>query len=436
MITIFRHIDRIVTSTTSKDAARRYSDAYVVVEDSVIREVGCEPVPSFWINNEFKEITARGYIMLPGFVNAHHHFFQSLTRGRAIGHSILEWLRELYPMWVRMDAAQYALAVDTTVKELLASGVTTSLDFAYLKPPLVPEFAEMECSHVASIGMRLVFVRGVTTELEGPLESQLRQDGFNADHLLESYDSALDSVYRLSSRYRSDPLIRIGVGPTTVPLHNLSLLRLLADAAEEVDGIKHIHFHPRVDEREWESRQRTSIVNLLRDSGWMDSSTLWAHGTNLTTEEISSAVESGTRVAHCAGTVTRLGYQPPPISLWKTLNLIVGLGVDGSASNDSGQFQSEIQRAYRLHRAHHSFIHDDTPPLSPDAFFYMATVGGAESLGYGDVGRIAPNYQADVVLYRSDQTGMAFFDDPINAIVLGDSLVPESIYIAGRNLTI
>lgn len=435
---VFRHLDQVITPSVPGRPAEIWSDAYVVTDDGVISAVGREPIEPHWVVPPLETVWGRGRVMLPGFVNTHHHFFQALTRGAAVGEPVLAWLYALYPRWLQMDEEAYMRAVDVSLQELIGAGVTTSLDFAYLRPKRVPHFVDLECKLATSAGMRLVLVRGLLAELEGPLARDLAQAGVPVEILLEDPDEALAAIDQLCRRYPNEaaPLIRVGTGPTAVTVANLELLTRLADVADRHQALKHVHFHPRMDERAWEEKTGCSLVSELAERGWMDGRTLWAHGTNLTPTEIGAAAKAGTAIAHCAGTVTRLGYRPPSIADWAARGLRLGIGLDGAASNDSGNFQAEIQRAYRMHRTYRALVADDGPILDAGTFLYWATVGGAECLGLPRVGKIQSGWQADLVLYRRDQPGLELFDDPLQAFLVGDPVVPEAMWVAGRPVAI
>lgn len=247
---LVRHAGLVYRFDSGEDPLR---DGYIRVDGPAVTAIGEEPCP--WSEAD-EVIDASGHIVLPGLVNLHHHFWQSLTRAVPLTQActILDWLRGMYVLWAELDPEAMYFGTKVAAAELLLTGCTTSVDFAYLYPKGQPDLLDDEIAATRELGLRLHAVRGCLTAMEGELEGELASmPGVEVSSLLESEESVLAACRRAVGRFHDVSkysMCRIGVGPTTVTYRSPGFMRALrAFAAENACGC-HVHLHPRIDERE------------------------------------------------------------------------------------------------------------------------------------------------------------------------------------------
>lgn len=407
------------------DAPRR--GVHVVVAGDRIAAIGEGAAPA----GEFDEvIDLAGCLVLPGLVNIHHHFFQTLTRaipGVQRGH-LLDWLMAMYPLWARMTPDDLAAATEAACAELLLTGATTTSDHCYLVPGARPDFVEAEVAAARGMGIRLHLVRGSITALEADLGDRLTALlGPRAGGLLDEPDTVLAEMRRTFRDHHAPgdgAWLTVGLGPTTTTFDDLGYMRRVADLAAEFGGALHTHFHPRPDERAlYAERFGRTPIDVLADTGWLRPGTFFAHSTRMDAHDIAMVARAGAGIAHCPRMVMRLGARITPVHAMRAAGVAVGIGVDGASSNDAGSMIGEMRLALLLHRLmgggaevpHESWI--DPPEL-----LRMATSIGADIIGRRDLGRLAVGAPADIVAF--DMTGVGYAGartDLLSALLLAGS---------------
>jgi 8-oxoguanine deaminase len=274
-------------------------DAHVVVDGERIAAIGAGAAPA----GDFDEvIDLSGCIVLPGFVNAHHHFFQTLTRaipGVQRGH-LLDWLMLLYPLWARMTPDDLAAATEAACAELLLTGATTSSDHCYLVPGARPEFVEAEVAAARGMGLRLHLVRGSITRIEADLGERLTALlGPRAGGLLDESEPVLAEMARAIRAHHAPgdgAWVTVGLGPTAIAFDDPAFMRRVAAMAAEAGCSLHTHFHPRPDEREYCAAQfGKEPVEVLADLGWLRPGTYFAHATRMDAATIARVARRGGR---------------------------------------------------------------------------------------------------------------------------------------------
>lgn len=442
-----RHLlQNIGTLYTCDSNDRVLKNAYLVIEDGRIAEIGTgKPEGDF---DAVEDMAGR--LVLPGFVNLHHHYFQTLTRAIPAaqrGH-LIDWLYKMYPLWATMTPDDLACATEASVAQLLLTGATTSVDHSYLLPRGGTEHIEAEIAAARAMGARLVLVRGSLTSLEADLEARLTPIlGPRAGGLVDDPAAVLTDMRRTIDRFHdtsAGSMITVALGPTTTTYDNLAFMRSIADLAAETETHLHIHCHPRPDERALCAERGTTPFDELDNVGWLTPRTFFAHSTRMYPDEMKRCAQAGVAVAHCPRMIMRLGARLTPMHDMLEAGIRIGVGVDGGASNDSGSMLGEMRIALLLHRLAGG---EGSVPwqewLTPYRLLQMATRDAADIIGRRDIGRIEPGLCADIVAF--DLGGVAYAGartDPLSALLLaGDDdrasfvMVGGSILVRDRTLT-
>ncbi len=418
---ILRNADCIYTCD---DRNRAYRNGYILVRNHRIAEIGHEP----W-QGHHADIShdLTGCVVIPGLINTHHHFFQSIVRGipatqRAFA---IDWLAGLYPLWSELDPEALYWASMTATAELLLTGATTTADHSYLMPSEDGDFVVSQVNAATDTGIRLHLVRGSMPTMEGDLAARLAPVMGKRLRRLQDRDEELIPAIEDALRIHHDPsrhsMLRLALGPTGVSYARPDFMRRIADIAAAGNCGLHTHYLPRQIERTL-SRQLTGLdpLSVLAESGWLRPGTWFAHCTELDDNEIKAFAENGCGVAHCPRTIIRLGYQIPRIAAMRRQGIRVGIGVDGASSNDSGSMLNEVRLGLMLHRIN---TPDDADPLSewmtPYQALLMATRNGAAILGRDDIGHLAPDMSADIVAFDLDDVSyVGASSDPLAALLM------------------
>lgn len=385
-------------------------DAHIVVEDGRIEAVG-SGTPQGHFD---QRLDMAGCIVMPGLVNLHHHFFQTLTRAIPLGLSghLMDWLQAMYPLWAQITPDDLAVATQASMAELLLTGATTSADHAYLVPRCDGAYTDALVDAALGMGMRLQLVSGAMTTLETGLEAALAPVlGARAGGLLNTPDAVLADMRR-SLRHHQDgwgARVRVALGPTTVDYAELGFMRRIATLADEAGCGLHVHFHPRPDERALcDERYGKSPLEVLDSTGWLRPGTWFAHSTRVDATDMRRMAETGVAVAHCPRMLVRLGARVTPVHEMLAAGVRVGFGVDGGASNDAGSMLGELRLGLLMHRVAGG---EGQVPwqqwLSPYDALTMATRSAAAILGRDDIGQITPGRCADITGFDLSGVGYA-----------------------------
>lgn len=346
----------------------------------------------------------------------------------------------MYPLWQELDAEAMHAGAQLAAAELLLTGATTSVDFAYLYPGGQADLLDVEVAATRRIGLRLHVVRGCTPMLEADIARQLESvSGIHTIRLTETDHEILAACERALARHH-DPaplaMCRVALGPTAIPFHDARLLEALVRMSEEARCGRHAHLQPRPDEvRQCQELHGCRPTEFLRRVGWLEPGSWLAHATLHTEDDICVLAETGAGVAHCISQNMRLGYPAGPIPAMLDAGVPVGIGVDGAASNDGGSALGELRLVHLVHR-----LAGVQPGYSPDRWLkphdvlWMATRHGATILGRDDIGRLAPGYAADVVLVALGQIGYAGgLHDPLATLLTaGDTTVVDTTIVNGN----
>ncbi|MGX7705812.1 8-oxoguanine deaminase [Methylobacterium sp. Gmos1] len=401
---LLRNADRLVTM----DAARREIDrGFVLIEGNRIVAVGG---PEAAPETADTVIDLDGHVLLPGLVNTHHHMYQSLTRAvpAAQDADLFGWLKALYPIWARLTPEMVRVSSQTAMAELMLSGCTTSSDHLYLYPNGCRLDDSIEAAD--EIGLRFHAARGAMSVGESA-------GGLPPDALVEDEAAILHDTRRLIETWHdSGPyaMRRIVVAPCSPFSVSPGLMRDAAALARAYGVSLHTHLAENQDDVAY-SRERFEMTpaEYAADLGWVGPDVWHAHCVKLDEDGIRLFARTGTGVAHCPCSNMRLASGIAPVPRMRCEGVPVGLGVDGSASNDAGHLLGEARQAMLLARVGHG-----PAAMTARQALEIATLGGAKVLGRHDIGALAPGMAADCVAF--DLRGLATagaLHDPVAALV-------------------
>ncbi len=411
---LLKNINRLATMD---DRRRELSDACILIRDNII--VSVEDDTAFTESEADRVIDLSGHVVLPGLVNTHHHMYQSLTRALAQENELFDWLETLYPIWAGLRAEHVYVSAKLAMAELMLSGCTTSSDHLYIFPNDVR--LEDEIRAAQEIGMRFHAARGSMSLGES-------QGGLPPDALVERESDILQDTQRLIERWH-DPapqsMLRIVVAPCSPFSVSIELMRESAALARTHGAQLHTHLAENDKDIDFSLETFGQRPGEYAESvGWVGDDVWHAHCVKLDDREIGLFARTATGVCHCPSSNMRLASGIAPIRQMLDRSVKVGLGVDGSASNDSGHLLNEARQALLLQR-----VGGDPAAFSAREALELATRGGAAVLGRSDIGQIAGGMSADIVAFRLDSPVFAgALHDPIAALVFcGPAQVDLSI---------
>jgi cytosine/adenosine deaminase-related metal-dependent hydrolase len=397
MRTLIRDARLVVTMD---DARRRIPGGYVVVDGETIAAVGAgEPPASV---DADRTIDARGKVVLPGLVNTHHHLPQTLTRNvpRVQEAPLFTWLTELYEVWRGTTADAVDAAARVGLGELLLTGCTTTTDHLYLFPRGEERLIDVEIAAARDLGIRFQPTRG-------SMSRGRSKGGLPPDDVVQDEETILADSRRLIREFhdpRPGAMTRIALAPCSPFSVTDDLMRRTAGLAREHGVRLHTHLAETLDEDAYcLEMYGCRPAEYLRRLGWLGSDVWLAHCVHLSGEEAALFGETGTGVAHCPSSNFRLGSGIAPVRALLDAGAPVGLGVDGSASNDSSNMLAEARQALLAHRTGT----DPSRWITAEESLWMATRGGARCLGRDDIGSLEPGKAADLILVETRRLSYA-----------------------------
>lgn len=400
-------VKHVHTLVTMDDTRREISDGALFVRDGVIEQVGkTAELPA----TADEVLDLRDHVVIPGMVNTHHHMYQTLTRvvPPAQDVELFRWLKTLYPIWARMRAEHVYISALVAMAELMLSGCTTSSDHLYIFPNDCRLDDEIRAAQ--EIGMRFHAMRGSMSLGES-------KGGLPPDRVVEDEDAILADSVRVIETYH-DPeryaMLRVGLAPCSPFSVTTDLMRESAKLARAYGVRLHTHLAENQNDIEY-SREVFGMRpgEYVQDVGWVGDDVWHAHCVKLDHQEIDLFARTHTGVAHCPSSNARLASGIAPVRAMLDKQVRVGLGVDGSASNDGGHLLAEARMAMLMQR-----VGGDPTGLSAREALEVATLGGAAVLGRDDIGALAPGMAADFVAYDLAQVGFAGgLHDPVAALV-------------------
>jgi 8-oxoguanine deaminase len=404
---LLKHADWVVTTRGVGVEWVRIPDGGLLIRDNVIEQV--EPTSELPAGAD-RVIDARGMIILPGLVNTHHHLYQTLTRAvpAAQDATLFRWLKTLYPIWAGLTSEAIYISALVGLAELILSGCTTASDHLYIYPNDCRIDDEIRAAQ--EIGVRFHASRGSMSLGES-------SGGLPPDSVVEDEAFILQDCRRVIETYHDpDPyaMLRIVVAPCSPFSVTPDLMREAAALARSYDVRLHTHLAETLDEERFCQREfGHRPVGYAEELGWVGDDVWHAHCVHLNGEEIALFAQTGTGVCHCPSSNMRLASGIAPVRSYLDAAVNVGLGVDGSASNDSSHLLAEARMALLLQR-----VSGDPAGLSAEEALWLATRGGAAVLGRDDIGQLAPGKCADVIGLRINRLGYAgALHDPLAALV-------------------
>ena len=415
---LIRNAEAIVTMD---EARRELQGADLRLRDGVIAEIGQGLAPE-----GAEVVEARGCVVTPGLVNTHHHLYQTLTRVVPGGQDALlfGWLKTLYPIWARFGPEEMFVSAQVGLAELALSGCTLTSDHLYL----YPNGARLEDTiHAAAeVGLRFHPTRGAMSIGESA-------GGLPPDALVERESAILEDMIRVVDAFhdpREGAMVRVGLAPCSPFSVSRELMRDAALLARDKGVMLHTHLAENDEDIAYSLAQfGVRPGQYAEDLGWTGPDVWHAHCVKLDGAEIGLFARSGTGVAHCPCSNCRLGSGIAPVRAMRDAGVKVGLGVDGSASNDAGHLLAEARQALLLQR-----VALGADAMSAREVLEVATRGGADVLGRPDCGRISPGKRADIAIWDVSGIAAAGAWDPVAALVLCGPMRVRDLFVEGRRV--
>ncbi len=417
---LVRDIHTLITMDAQETVLR---GGFIYAEDGEIKQIGTRPPERLRAD---RTVNARYSVAMPGLINTHHHLCQTLTRAcaAAVDMELFDWLRTLYPLWGRLEEESMHVAALVGMAELLLSGCTTTTDHHYLFPRGQTKLIDAEIAAARKIGIRFHPTRGSMSRGKS-------KGGLPPDSEVQSEDEILEDCERVIRKYH-DPgpgsMLRIGLAPCSPFSVSEELMRQTAAMAERYEVRMHTHLAETRDEQRYCLKQfGKRPLDFMADVGWLGKTTWVAHAIHLSPREVTRLGRAHVGIAHCPSSNMRLGSGIAPVPALRRAGSPVGLGVDGSASNDSSHMLAEARQALLLNRLAHG-----AAALKTREVLRMATVGGAECLGRDDIGSLAAGKRADIALFDLRDVGYSGIEDVGAALVLCAPTRAETLIVEGR----
>ncbi|MFJ5921697.1 8-oxoguanine deaminase [Kitasatospora sp. NPDC092948] len=407
------------------DAAdTEYPRGHVVVLGNTIESVGDGPAPA-QLPGVVRRIDGEGHLLTPGLVNTHHHFYQWLTRGLAQNNILFDWLVALYPTWARIDAELVHAATLGSAAALLTSGCSTAADHHYVFPRGAGDLLGASIEAVRQLGLRF-------TASRGSMDRGHKDGGLPPDHAVEDTDEILAASEAAVDRWH-DPsfgsMLQIALAPCSPFSVSTELMSRSAELARRKGVRLHTHGSETAEEAAF-CRQLFGMgpTDYFESTGWLGEDVWMAHCVHMDDSDLAKFAETGTGVAHCPSSNARLAAGIARVPDMLAGGVPVGLGVDGTASNESGQLGTELRNALLISR-----LHGRPDTLTARQALRLATMGGARVLGrHHEIGSVEPGKLADLALWKTDGLLHSTVADPVAALVLGALPPLTALLVDGR----
>jgi cytosine/adenosine deaminase-related metal-dependent hydrolase len=425
---------------TMDDHQTELSDGGLFIRDGFIEQVG----QTGSLHSDADEILdLTGHVILPGLVNTHHHFYQTLTRAvpAAQDANLFNWLKTLYPIWARLNPEDIFISTSTALAELALSGCTTASDHLYLFPN--GSKLDDEIAAAAEVGLRLHASRGSMSLGES-------KGGLPPDSVVDDEESILKDSQRLIEKYH-DPkpgsMVQIVLAPCSPFSVTTDLMKQSAKLAREYGVHLHTHLAETEDEEQFCLQKfGHRPVGYMQEVDWVGGDVWFAHAVWVNDEEIQVFAEHNCGVAHCPTSNMRLASGIAPIKEYRKAGVNVGLGVDGSASNDGSHLLAEVRNAMLLSRVKEGITGFSATPspagrgqgegerklMTAREALHLGTRGGAAVLGRKDIGSLEVGKCADFFAINLNKLGFAGMHDPVSAIVFGQPVNADYTVVGGK----
>ena len=399
------------------------SDGIVVSGGVITQIIGKGQSPTGRIDCVFD---ARQHVLLPGLINTHHHFYQTLTRAMpdAVNKKLFDWLRSLYPVWAGLSPEMIQSSSQVALVELLQSGCTTTADHHYIFSNQLENAIDIEVEAAKAIGCRVVLARGSMSLGE-------EDGGLPPRKTIQCAETIMEDSERVIKKFHdrgAGAFVQIALAPCSPFSVSEDLMKSTALLAKEQDVRLHTHLAETQDEESF-CLQRFGVrpLEYLEQMGWLHSGTWVAHGVHFNRKEISQLGSAGVGITHCPTSNMLLGSGICRGVELEHAGAKMGIGVDGSASNDSGNLITEVRQAMYLQKLRYSseqFTHLDA--------LRWATSGSASVLGRTDIGKLEVGYCADMTLFKLDELAFAGSHDPLAALLLCQAHRADCVMVGGE----
>jgi cytosine/adenosine deaminase-related metal-dependent hydrolase len=407
-------------------AGEEIPNGWLLARDGLIAEVGSGPHPS-----ADEVLNLPSCLAVPGLVNAHDHMYQWATRGYVPDGGLFEWLRALYPIWAQIDADTVRIAARAGMARLLLSGCTLSTDHHYVFPHGRAGIFEALVDTASELGLRFHPCRGSMSLGES-------KGGLPPESVVEDEDAILAHTEEMIHQFH-DPapgaMCRVVVAPCSPFSVTPQLMRDSAELARRHRVRLHTHLAETLDEEHFcLAHFGKRPMELMQDLGWTGPDVWFAHGIHFDDAEVSQVAKSRTGVAHCPSSNMRLGAGACRVEDLVRAGAIVGLGVDGAASNEDSNLAGEVHQALLMARTRAAMQgrEDAAAAVTARDAWRLATTGGAACLGRDDCGSLAVGKCADVAFFRLDDLGHAGIADPLAAMALAPPARAEAVVVNGK----
>ena len=400
------------------------SDSGVVIKgQEIIELVASGKTPLSQINEVYD---ASASVVLPGLINTHHHFYQTLTRAypEALNKELFPWLKSLYKVWAHIQPEMLAVSTELALSELLLSGCTTASDHHYLFPSQLENAIDIQAEEAKKLGMRVVLTRGSMSLGE-------KDGGLPPQSVVQTKEQILSDSERLIKSYHNadkGAMTQIALAPCSPFSVTTELMQETAELAEQYDVRLHTHLAETIDEEKFCLKKfGLRTVDYLESVGWLSERTWLAHGIHFNSKEIQKLGKSGVGICHCPSSNMMLAS-----GICRSLELeeagcTVGLGVDGSASNDGSNMIAELRQGMYLQRLRYG-----ASKITHKHVYDWGSTGSAKLLGRNDIGEIAIGKQADLALFKLDELRFSGSHDPLAALLLCGAQRADRVMVAGQ----
>jgi 8-oxoguanine deaminase len=366
------------------------------------------------------------HVVLPGLINTHHHFYQTLTRAvpAALDRELFPWLQALYPIWARLTPEALDLGMTLAMAELLLSGCTTTTDHHYVFPAGLEDSIDIEVAAAKRLGLRVLLTRG-------SMNLSQRDGGLPPDSVVQDEDTILADSERVVARYHDagqGAMVQIALAPCSPFSVTTSLMRSTAELAGRLNVRMHTHLAETEDENRYcQEVHHCRPLDYLESCGWLSDRVWLAHGIHFDAAEMSRLARAGTAISHCPCSNQTLASGTCPVCAMEQAGVKIGIGVDGSASNDGSNLMQEVRAAFLLQRSRYG-----VKAVSHIDALRWATKGSAACVGRTDIGEIAVGKMADLALFKLDEPRFSGSGDPLAALVLCGAHRADRVMVGGR----
>ncbi len=402
--------------------ANNAKNGIVIENDKIIELVNEGQLPSMPVD---KIIDASEHVVIPGLINTHHHYYQTLTRAYndSLDKELFAWLTTLYGVWGNLTPESLYTSSKTAMAELLLSGCTTSADHHYVFPKGLENATDIQVIAAQEMGIRSVLTRG-------SMNLSQKNGGLPPDCVVQTEDDILADCERVIKQYHQSQdgaMIQIALAPCSPFSVTKSIMEKTAVLAKKYDVMMHTHLSETEDENKFcEKMFGCRPIDYLEQVGWLNNKTWLAHAIHYTDEELFRLGRAGVGMSHCASSNMILSSGVFRSIAAEKAGCKIRIAVDGSASNDHSNMMLEMRQAFLLQRLHHS------SKISHKDILRWGTIGGAQTLGRNDIGELKVGKQADIAMFKLDDIQFWGSDDPLAALIICGATRADKVMVAGN----